>query len=171
VVRTDRDEYAGTAPSGSGGASGRQLYKAALIRAPLEPGRRAGFARRARGELKTIDRIFGWLLILGSAGHTIGTVLWTEPMSGIFLWSLGSSLAAALLGVLNLVRAGRRQDKTLALITTIGTAFWAALALTFGFSIHNVLDPRAMTHFIVSVVLVIFGVRTLSRTDADSTMA
>jgi len=38
---------------------------------------------------------------------------------------------------------------------------WAVLALTFGFSIHNVLDRRPMIHFIVSVVLVIFGVRAL----------
>jgi membrane protein DedA with SNARE-associated domain len=118
--------------------------------------------------LKTIDHIFGWLLILGSAGHTVGTVLWTEPMSGIFIWSLGATLAGALLGVLNLVRAGRPRDRTLALITTIGTALWAALALTFGFSIHNVLDPRPMIHFIVSVVLVIFGVRTLYQTTATS---
>ena len=112
--------------------------------------------------MKTVDRIFGWLLILGSAGHTAGTVMWTEPMSGIFIWSLGSSLAAAVLGVLNLVRAGRPGDKTLALITISGTALWAALALAFGFSIHNVLDPRPMIHFIVSIVLVIFGVRTYS---------
>ena len=121
--------------------------------------------------MKTIDRIFGWLLIVGSAGHTAGTVMWTEPMSGIFIWSLGSSLAAALLGVLNLVRAGRPGDRTLALITTIGTALWAALALAFGVSIHNVLDPRPMIHIVVSVVLVVFGVRTLSRTAAGSKTA
>ncbi len=118
--------------------------------------------------MKTIDRIFGWLLIVGSAGHTAGTVLWTEPMSGIFIWSLGSALAAALLGVLNLVRAGRPGDRTLALITTIGTGLWAALALAFGISIHNVLDPRPMTHFVVSVVLVVFGARMLLGNRAQS---
>ena len=43
--------------------------------------------------LKVIDRIFACLLILGGVGHTIGTILWTPPMSGIFIWSLGAALA------------------------------------------------------------------------------
>jgi hypothetical protein len=113
--------------------------------------------------LKTIDRIFGWLLVLGSAGHTVGTLLWTQPMSGIFIWSLGSSLAAALLGTLNIVRAGRPQDNTLAMITAIGTGCWALLALAFGMSIGNLLDPRPLSHFVIAVVLVSFSVITLRR--------
>jgi hypothetical protein len=111
--------------------------------------------------MKTIDRTFGWLLVLGSLGHTIGTLMWTQPMSGIFIWSLGSSLAAALLGVLNIVRAGRPDDKTLATISAIGTACWALLALGFGKSIGNLLDPRAVGHAMIAVVLVIFSVITL----------
>ncbi len=62
--------------------------------------------------MKRIDRIFGWLLVVGAAGHTAGTIMWTQPMSGIFIWSLGSALAAGLLGALNIVRAGRPEDKT-----------------------------------------------------------
>jgi hypothetical protein len=113
--------------------------------------------------LKTIDRIFGWLLVLASCGHTVGTLMWTQPMSGIFIWSLGSSLAAALLGVLNIVRAGRPDDKTLATITAVGTACWALVALGFGKSIGNVLDPRVVSHVLISVVLVIFSGLTLRR--------
>jgi hypothetical protein len=113
--------------------------------------------------LKVIDRIFGVLLILGACGHTAGTILWTQPMSGIFIWSLGSSLAAFLLGALNIVRAGRPDDKTLAAITTIGTAAWALLAWVFGMSIGNVLDPRPLGHTIFAVALTIFGVRTILR--------
>ena len=111
--------------------------------------------------LKTIDRTFGWLLVLGSLGHTIGTLMWTQPMSGIFIWSLGSSLAAALLGVFNIVRAGRPDDKTLATITAIGTGCWALLALGFGESIGNLLDPRVVGHAIIAAVLVIFSMITL----------
>jgi hypothetical protein len=116
--------------------------------------------------LKTIDRIFGWLLVLGSCGHTIGTLMWTQPMSGIFIWSLSGALASALLGVLNIVRAGRPYDKTLAIITLIGTAVWAALALAFGKSIGNVLDPRALFHFLVSIALVVFSAITIQRSSA-----
>jgi len=111
--------------------------------------------------LKKIDRLFGVLLVLGSCGHTAGTLLWLPAFSGMWVWSLGSSLAAALLGALNIVRAGSPGDKTLAVITTIGTAVWAMVALAFGLSINNVFDVRAMTHFVESVVLVIFGLRTI----------
>lgn len=111
---------------------------------------------------RIIDRTFGVLLILGACGHTIGTLVWLQPGSGIFIWSLGSSLAVVLLGVLNIVRAGRPEDKTLAAITAIGTACWALLALGFGLSINNVLDPRPAGHFVIAVVLTIFGVLTLS---------
>lgn len=113
--------------------------------------------------MKRVDRIFGWLLILGAVGHTVGTVLWTQPMSGIFVWSLGSSLAGALLGTLNLVRAGRPSDKTLAIITAIGTACWGILAFTFGLSIGNIFDPRPLSHTLISIVLVIFSVLTIRR--------
>lgn len=116
--------------------------------------------------LKVLDRIFGCLLVLGSAGHTVGTILWTQPMSGIFIWSLGSSLAAALLGALNIVRSGRPEDKTLAAITAVGTACWALVTFAFGKSIGNLLDPRPLGHMVISLVLVLFSVLTLGRTPA-----
>lgn len=112
---------------------------------------------------KTIDRIFGWLLVVGSIGHATGTIMWTQPMSQIFLWSLGSALAAVLLGVLNIIRAGRPGDRTLAVVTAIGTACWMGLAVAFGVSIGNVFDPRTLYHFVVSGVLVVFGLIAIRR--------
>ena len=121
--------------------------------------------------LKVVDRIFGWLLVLAAGGHTVGTILWTKPMSGIFIWSLGSSLAAFLLATLNIVRAGRPEDKTLAVITAIGTTCWAAVAFSFGMSIGNVFDPRPLSHVIISIVLVIFSALTLWRLSQKSARA
>jgi hypothetical protein len=118
--------------------------------------------------LKIIDRVFGWLLILASAGHTVGTFIWLQPMSGIFIWSLGSSLAAALLGALNIVRAGRPNDKTLAMITGVGTACWMFVALCFGKSIGNLGDPRVLSHALISGILVIFSALTYWRCSRDS---
>ena len=117
--------------------------------------------------MQKIDRIFGMLLILAGCGHTVGTILWTQPMSGIFIWSLGSSLAALLLGTLNIVRATRPNDKTLAAITLVGTACWAAVAFAFGKSIGNVLDPRPLGHVIISIILVAFSATTLLGTPRD----
>ena len=111
--------------------------------------------------MKTLDRIFGGLLILASFGHTLGTFRLVPYMSGMFVWSLGASLAGTLLGVLNLVRAGRPDDKTLAIITAAGTACWMLLALAFGKSIGNLLDPRVVGHAAISAMLVIFSFLTL----------
>jgi hypothetical protein len=118
--------------------------------------------------LKVIDRIFGCLLVLGGVGHTIGTIVWTKPMSDIFIWSLGAALAVYLLGALNFVRAGRTEDKTLAAITLVGTACCAVLAFTFGKSIGNLLDPRPLSHVIISIVLVIFSAITLMRSSSGA---
>jgi peptidoglycan/LPS O-acetylase OafA/YrhL len=91
-------------------------------------------------------------------------------MSGIFIWSLGSSLAAGLLATLNIVRAGRPDDKTLAAITAIGTACWALVAFGFGKSIGNVLDPRPLGHVIISIVLVIFSTATVWRKSGEAAL-
>lgn len=112
--------------------------------------------------MKVIDRVFGCLLILGALGHTIGTILWTTPMSGIFVWSLGAALAAFILGALNIVRAGRPGDRAVAAIATVGTFLWMVLALTFGISIHHIADPRPLSHIVISLVLVLFGIRSLT---------
>lgn len=107
--------------------------------------------------LKVVDRTFGWLLVLASCGHTLGTLKLVPFMSQMFAWSLGSSLAAALLGILNIVRVGRPQDRTLAAIAAIGTAGWVLLALAFGKSIDNMLDPRVVTNAVIAIVLVVFA--------------
>ena len=64
--------------------------------------------------MKLADRAFGVLLILSICGHTVGTILWRPFMSGLFVWPLGASIAAALIGVLYVVRAGRPSDRTIA---------------------------------------------------------
>ena len=111
--------------------------------------------------MKTADRVFGWLMILGTCLHTVGTFLLTKFMSDVFVWSLGASIAGFLLGALNLVRAGRPADKTLAYITVVGTLLWAMLAVTFGVSIGNGFDPRVITNVIISAALVFFSIRTI----------
>jgi hypothetical protein len=113
------------------------------------------------GFLRIIDRLFGGLLILATVGHGVGTILMTPFLSGLFVWSLGSSLAGFLLGALNLVRAGRPHDRALAAITAIGTIGWIFVCLGFSISIHNLLDPRPLIHEVISAVLVLFSLRTL----------
>ena len=107
--------------------------------------------------LRIVDRIFRILLALVSFCHAVGAILWTGPHSGIFIWSSGSALAGGLLAALNIVRAGRPNEKTFAVITGIGTACWALVTVGFGLSIHNVLDPRPLGHFVISIILSVFS--------------
>lgn len=129
--------------------------------------------RKRRPRLKRFDQAFAVFLLIGAAGHTAGTFLLVPSMSDLWVWSLGAALAAMLLGALNLMRAARPRDTTLALVTTSGTALWALIALLFGKSIENVWDPRVVMHFVTSVVLVCFGVNTLrlQRMDAVTNAA
>ncbi|HEY3939619.1 MAG TPA: hypothetical protein VGL97_19455 [Bryobacteraceae bacterium] len=106
---------------------------------------------------KKIDSTFGWLLVLASCGHTLRTLKLVPFLSGLFVWCLAGSLAVALLGTLNIVRAGRPDDKALAAITAAGTAAWALLALAFGKSIGNMMDPRVLGNLLIAVVLVFFS--------------
>lgn len=117
--------------------------------------------------LKITDRICGWLLVLATCGHVAGTFVAYAAMSSIFVWSLGSALAGLLLGALNIVRAGRPHDQTLAVIATLGTACWALVAFGYGKSVGNVLDPRPLTRMVIATALVFFGVRTLRGGSAE----
>jgi len=110
---------------------------------------------------RTIDRIFGVLLLIGACLHVFGALRAYPLGSEGLVWSLSGTLAAGLLAVLNLVRAGRPADHTLAWITLVGSLVWVAIAIAFGAAIGNVLDPRVLWHAIAALVLAGFSLRTL----------
>jgi hypothetical protein len=117
--------------------------------------------------MKILDRVFGWLLILGGVGHTAGTIigygsLHTESGPELLLWSLSASLFIFLLGTVNLVRAGRHGDRTLAWITLIFNFCQLISVLQFGRLIHNMLDPRVIGFAIVTLVLCAMSLRTMT---------
>jgi fucose 4-O-acetylase-like acetyltransferase len=113
--------------------------------------------------MKTIDRTFGWLLILATCGHTIGTLKFYPFLSDLWVWSLSASLAGAILGAINIIRAGRSADGALAAVTAGGCIGWALMALAFGSSIHNLRDPRVVGNVFIATVLVICSCATLRR--------
>jgi uncharacterized membrane protein len=112
--------------------------------------------------MKTADRLFGWLQILGACGHSLGTILLVPFMSGLFVWSLGASIGWFLTAALNLLRAGRLDDRTVALLAMAGSGGQLLLCLAFGKSIANLADPRVVCNFVIAAVLLCFGVRTLA---------
>lgn len=118
--------------------------------------------------MRLVDRAFGVLLILAGLGHAFGSVAAYRLGSSELVWALCATVLAVLLGSLNLLRTARPDDRALAWITFCGSAVWVVLAIAFGASVGNVLDPRALTHAVVAFVLAGFSLRiAMSAFDAD----
>ena len=114
----------------------------------------------ARVIARKIDQIFAGLLLIGAILHAFGSIASYPKGSQIMVWALSGGLAAGLLAVLNLVRAGRPADRTLAWITFFGSLCWVAVAIGFGVAIGNIYDPRPLWHAISAFALAVFSLRT-----------
>jgi hypothetical protein len=108
-----------------------------------------------------VDRLLGALLLVGAVLHAFGSFASYPLGSAALVWALSGSLAASMLAVLNLVRAGRPRDRTLAWITLFGCLCWAGIALAFGSAIGRVADPRVMWHVICALGLMLLSMRTI----------
>ncbi len=69
--------------------------------------------------VRTIDRVFGWLMVVGALLHCMGT-LTAHLGEDVTLWSLGAGLGELLLAAINLMRVGRPADRTLAWVSFRG---------------------------------------------------
>jgi hypothetical protein len=118
--------------------------------------------------MRIVDRIFAWVLVLGGIGHGMGSYLGYRHEPVTMLWSLNASALAFIVAALNLLRAGRPEDRPLAWIAFSGSLFLAASAFTFGALIHNVLDPRPTMHYIAALALAGFSLKTALSADQSS---
>jgi hypothetical protein len=111
----------------------------------------------------TLDRIFGWLLVVGGLLHAGGSwhAFHNDPPQ--LLWALSGSLAALLVAALNLLRVGRPTDRPLARVSFVASVAWVAIAVGFGAVIGNLADPRAVIHAVNAAVLAVLSLRTLMR--------
>jgi hypothetical protein len=110
--------------------------------------------------MNSVDRTFGWLLVIGSLLHAFGSYSAYNGRHEMLLWALSATLAGLLLAALNLLRIGRPGDRTLAWISFAGCLGWLAMVLAFGAVIHRMLDLRVVALTVIAVVLAIFSVRT-----------
>ena len=115
--------------------------------------------------MHTVDRMFGWLLVVGSLLHAGGSIVAYRGTPELLVWSLSGTLAGLLLASLNLLRAGRPDDRALAWVSFFGCLGWIAVAVGFGKVSGNLLDIRALTHAINAAVLATLSLRmALGRT-------
>jgi hypothetical protein len=110
--------------------------------------------------MKVLDRMFGCLMVLGGIGHGLGSyrAYGNQPM--VLLWALSASFAVFLLAALNLLRSGRKRDRTLAWISFGGCVVQICFALEFGRLIGNVFDFRPLGNFIIALGLAVFSLRS-----------
>jgi hypothetical protein len=113
--------------------------------------------------MTTVDRLFGWLLVLGGLLHATGSWRAYHDAPAQLLWALSGSLAALLVAALNLLRVGRPADRSLAWVSFAASVAWVVVAVSFGRVIGHLLDPRAVIHAVNAVVLAGMSVRTLVR--------
>jgi hypothetical protein len=112
---------------------------------------------------KVADRTVAILLMLGAVGHTLGSfkVYGAQPI--VLLWSLCASVLCVLLGAINLLRVNRPDDTALAWICAAGVFCWLVATITFGRLIGNLLDFRIVVFSVLSILLVLFAVRTAAK--------
>lgn len=119
--------------------------------------------------MNVIDRIFGWLLVVGALLHAGGSWAGYRNSPETLVWAWSGSLAALLIAALNLLRVGRCQDRGIAWVSLVSSLAWVAVALAFGLSIGNILDPRALIHGINALVLAALSLRTAVRATEPGT--
>jgi hypothetical protein len=85
----------------------------------------------------------------------------------LLLWALCASVLVVLLGAINLLRVSRPGDAALAWICVGATICWLACTLTFGHLIGNLLDFRIVIFAVLSIGLILFGVRSAVRSRSN----
>lgn len=113
--------------------------------------------------MRIADRVLAVLLLLGAVGHTFGAIQAYSHQPVSLLWALCASVLVALLGALNLLRAGRPADRALAWIAAAGTACWLVAAVAFGVVIRRPTDPRVVVFVVVCAGLIAFSLQTALR--------
>jgi hypothetical protein len=113
--------------------------------------------------MKTVDRVFAWILVLGGLLHGYGSLRMYANQPMTMLWSLCATLLALLIAAINLLRVARPSDRPLAWISFAGSLSWAVAAFAAGVLLGNIFDPRPAMHWTTALVLAGFSLRTAIR--------
>ncbi|HKS80597.1 MAG TPA: hypothetical protein VJR23_03760 [Candidatus Acidoferrales bacterium] len=110
--------------------------------------------------MKLLDRLFGWLLLIGTALHCIGAYYDYRGTRELLLWAEASNLAGLLLAGMNILRVGRPLDRQLGWLSFAGCVGWLAISLALAHQLGDFLYPRTLIHGSIALVLAIFSLRT-----------
>jgi peptidoglycan/LPS O-acetylase OafA/YrhL len=112
--------------------------------------------------VRTLDRIFGWLMVaLGFAQLALQFATTSHSDPERLMLGAGLCLAELLLGACNLMRAERPHDITLARVCVAGNVAWLALMLIYAFTLNGHLVPAVQGA--VTLILLALSLRTRNR--------
>ena len=111
--------------------------------------------------MKSLDRLFGWLLVVGGLLHALGAWNANHGKPDVLLWALTGSLAAFLIAAINLLRAERPHDRPVAWLSLAGSIAWLTVALSVGKLAGNFLDARVVSNALNAAVLAAMSIRSL----------
>lgn len=111
--------------------------------------------------MKTIDRIFACILILGGLLHGLGSLRMYANQPMTMLWSLCATALTLLIAAINLLRAARPSDRPVAWISLASSLAWAVAAFAAGVLFGNIFDPRPLMHWVTALVLAGFSLKAI----------
>jgi hypothetical protein len=109
--------------------------------------------------LRYFDRTLCALLLLGAAGHTMGSLQFYRGQPHPLFWALGGTLFLLLLAAINVLRGANPGNRGIAWVAVIASAAQIGNAIGFGMLIGNVLDFRVILFALICLGLVLIGLR------------
>ena len=116
--------------------------------------------------MKTLDRVFAWVLLVLGCLHTVGgVVLMLKSLSLDSAWFFSGGLAVIFCAFLNLVRAYRPPDKAVTRTSVLANLLLLALAMLLGWVLRHDLgqNPQAIVLIAIVVLELVLSVRQWSR--------
>lgn len=100
--------------------------------------------------MRIVELILCGLLALAALAHLGGTLAGYELGTEIFVWSVSATCFVFLLVFVHVLRIYRPGDRPVRLAAIAGSVVWIGLALAFGAAVGDILDPRALTHAVIT---------------------
>jgi len=113
--------------------------------------------------MRMLDRIFGWLMVVAALLHLVGSFKLYHAQHEVLLWAVCAGLAELYLAAMNLMRAERRHDLTLARVCFAGNLAWLGVVIAFAIQIGHLLDMRVLIQATITVVLLALSARSRRR--------
>jgi hypothetical protein len=113
--------------------------------------------------MRMVDRIFGWLMVATALLHSYSAWSAYHSQHELLLWSLAAGLAQLYLAGMNLIRAERRHDLSLARLCVAGNLTWLVVVICYAGLIGHFFDPRVLIPFVVTTALLGLSTRARNR--------